>query len=101
MANSNETDTVDANVHLSKHATIRCQQRGIQKIVVDLLHQFGKRDVRPGNAIMLTLSSAKRNSLIAELKKYIHVFEQTKNTAVLVANDSEEEVITVYHRHGQ
>jgi hypothetical protein len=81
---------------LSKHAEIRCRQRGIPEKYVDLIVQYGKPKYKPGGALEYTISKRDKNEIQRQLKKMITQLDKISNKAVLVADNS---IITVYHKN--
>lgn len=80
---------------ISKHATVRCQQRGIPKDFVDLIMEFGTPHSKPGGAIEYIVRKKDKNRMISHLKHFINYLDRITNKAVLVID---EQVITVYHK---
>ncbi|WP_159690503.1 hypothetical protein [Cognatazoarcus halotolerans] len=80
----------------STHATVRCQQRGIPALVLDLLLQFGHREHDHAGAEIVYFNhrSKKRiesyaGGLISKLNEYLDSY------AVVAAG----EIVTVGHRY--
>ncbi|MBC2702951.1 hypothetical protein [Desulfobacula sp.] len=84
-------------MNITKHAIIRCQQRGISEDIIDLIFQLGKPTSRPGGAIEYKINKKDKLKLQAQLKKLANRLDKAANKAVLVVKDK---VITVYHKKG-
>jgi hypothetical protein len=82
-------------MNISRHATARCQQRGIPKNLVDLIMEFGTPNSKPGGAIEYSVHKKDKNRMIIHLKHLINSLDKVTNKAVLVI---ENQVITVYHK---
>lgn len=82
-------------MNISRHAEIRCQQRAIRPIVLDLILHFGTATKKPGSATELRVLKKDRTRIIAVLKRLIHDIEKTSGKAVVTSDD--DEVLTVYH----
>ncbi|MBD3377598.1 hypothetical protein GF406_21395 [candidate division KSB1 bacterium] len=81
---------------ISKHAEIRCQQRGIPKNSIDLILQFGTPLCKPGGVIEYKIYKKNKSQIQAHLKKLIDRLDKIENKAVLI---SDNQVITVYHKN--
>lgn len=80
---------------ISKHATVRCQQRGIPKDLVGLILEFGIQHNKPGGAIEYNVRKKDKNRIINHLKRLINDLDKAHNKALLVKDN---QVITVYYR---
>ncbi len=80
---------------ITKHAEMRCQQRGILPDAIDLILQFGTPIRKPGNVLEFRLAKRDKGRIITHLKRQIQTIDKTLNKAVLVDAD-EEEIITAY-----
>ncbi len=76
---------------MTKHAQKRLQQRGIQKLIVDLILSHGTPERAPGGAIKYHLKRPDVAGLRAAIDK-------CPNKEIIV-DESSGKVITVYHRH--
>jgi len=79
----------------TRHAEIRCKQRGISPEVVDLILAQGKPEKRSGGAWEIRLCGKEKVEWIRQLRRFIQVIDGSKGKGVLVSGDGE--VITVYH----
>ena len=77
-------------MELSKHASIRKQQRGFQADDIELITIFGTRVVRPGNAVEYQMTRKRKKHLIQAL-------DRINDKAVLLSGD-EATVVTLYNR---
>ena len=77
-------------MELSKHASIRKQQRGFQADDTELTTRFGTPVIRPGNKIEYQMTKKIKKHLIQSL-------DRVEGKAVLLSND-EETVVTLYNR---
>ena len=80
---------------ISKHATVRCQQRAIPKFLVDLIMEIGTEYSKPGGAIEYSVRMKDKNRIISYLKHLINSVERATNKAVLIIDG---QIITVYHK---
>jgi len=80
---------------ISKHAKIRCQQRGIPNNYIDLIVQFGTPLYKPGGVIEYSINKKDKNQIQNHLKNLINRLDKIGNKAVLVI---ENQIITVYHK---
>ena len=83
-------------LNITKHATIRSQQRGIPKDEIDLILEFGKKKNRPGGAVEFGILKKDKNKIIRELKWLINKIDKIQKKRVLMIENS---IITVYHNH--
>ena len=72
---------------VSKHASVRAQQRGITSMIVELILQFGTPFEKPGNAVEYRLQRR-------DIKQIIQSLDKANKKAVLINGDT---VITVYN----
>lgn len=80
---------------ISKHAKIRCQQRGIPNDEIDLIIQYGTQKNKVGGAIEYGVKKKDKNKIIQKLKRLINKLDKIQNKRVLVVDNS---IITVYHK---
>ena len=66
----------------SKHATIRGQQRGISKELMDIVYSFGARIPSHGNAEEYRLTKKRSRMLIAEHKKNLQHIKRSCDSLV-------------------
>lgn len=76
---------------VTKHATIRQQQRGITDLQFLLLKFFGEQSPMAGNASELTISKKRRAEIVQALDKAI-------NKALLISEDNGS-IITAYNKY--
>lgn len=84
-------------MYSSRHARIRCQQRGIPPLVVDLLLQFGTRERASTGTSKVFLDKGGRRrvkayagALASQLEDHLDVY--------LVVNDAGDVLVTAAHR---
>lgn len=81
---------------ISRHATIRSQQRGIPKDYIDIIVRYGTPVRRQGDTLEYRLHRKDRERIITHLKQLIQSIDKCNNKAVLV--DSKlEEIVSVYN----
>lgn len=80
---------------ISRHATVRSQQRAIPQDLIDLIVEFGTPSIRPGGAFEYIVRGKDRNRMIAHLKRLVTILEKVTNKAVFVVNG---QVVTAYHK---
>lgn len=83
-------------MHLSRHAEIRGQQRGISNAHLKLLAAFGHTERRPGNATALFMDKKGIRELEQVLREGLQALDKLRGQVVLLAADST--VITCYHQ---
>jgi len=81
----------------SKHAEVRSQQRGISRDQIDLIISHGRKFMKPGGALEYRLLKRDKNQIISMLKEQINMVEKSVGKGVLVSNDNNEVIMTVYH----
>ena len=72
------------DVHITKHAEKRMQQRGISVSDIDMILEHGKEI--EGNGIFMT--NKRSEKLIQSFKKKIAAVERLRNTKVVVDGDT-------------
>jgi len=77
-------------MELSKHASVRKQQRGFQADDIELITRFGTPVTRPGNKVEYQMTQKRKRNLLQAL-------DRVEGKAVLLSND-EETVVTLYNR---
>jgi len=83
-------------MHLSKHAAIRSQQRGIPKDYIEMIMEYGTATRKPGNAVEYKVHRKSRDRVVSHLKHLITLVDKCTTKAVLVDADHSN-VITVYN----
>lgn len=81
---------------ITNHASVRCQQRAIPPIVIDLLDQFGAREPAGEGAWKLFFDKAARRRFRAYAGQLASSLEQHLDVYAVIAQDGN--VITVAHR---
>ena len=76
-------------MELSKHASVRKQQRGFQADDIELITKFGTPVRRPGNAVEYQMTQKRKKHLIQAL-------DRVEDKAVLLSDD-EATVVTLYN----
>ena len=82
---------------ISGHAKKRQQQRGIPRLLVDLIVEFGTQQRKPGEAIEISLTKSDKQRIVSHLKFLINKLDKAESKAILESEDGS--VITVYIRH--
>jgi len=78
----------------SRHAQVRCQQRGIRSHVAGLIAAHGDKSIPCGSgAVTRSISTKERQKLIAGGKPP-QLVEKTANTRAVVYGST---IVTVYH----
>ena len=80
----------------TKHAKIRYQQRGIDRLVAECLIEFGETQFAPRGAVKICLSRRNTAEIVSALKKEIQKIERA-SSVILVQKDGE--ILTGYHRN--
>jgi hypothetical protein len=81
----------------TKHAHLRCQQRAIPQLAVDLLLQFGTAQKAPGGVCKVFLDKAGRRRLHAYAGPLASLLNEHLDVYAIV-DEKTESVITVGHR---
>jgi DNA-binding PadR family transcriptional regulator len=81
---------------LTKHARIRCQQRGIRTHHAKLIKAFGEAQRVPGNAVKYRLTKKGRKELEIIFKQGIQLLDKLKEQAIIY-DEANETIITCYH----
>lgn len=81
----------------SNHAKKRIQQRGIDKLLPDLLLQYGVAVDRPGDAYELYIPKRRLAALINEYKGILSALEQAQHVSLILSDNGD--VITAMHKH--
>jgi hypothetical protein len=76
-------------MELSRHASVRKQQRGFQADDVELIKIFGICVKRPGNVVEYQMTQKRKKHLIQAL-------DRIKDKGILLSND-EQTVVTLYN----
>ncbi len=82
--------------HKTKHAITRQQQRGIPNRELEVVMEFGDMEYRPGGAISYTITPAKKNTIIGDLKYMISLVERSAKIRVIQGESGK--VLTTYHK---
>lgn len=80
----------------TRHAEVRCQQRGFPPLVVDLLLMFGQRERAAGGAWKCYLDKQSRRKVLAYAGRTASALEPYLDAYAVLSDD--ERVITVGHR---
>ena len=80
----------------TEHANLRCQQRGISPLVVDLLMEFGASEPAGDGTTKFYFNKPARKRLAAYAGRLAAILEQYIDVFAIVAPDNR--VITVAHR---
>lgn len=83
-------------MQFTKHAAVRCQQRGIPEHYIDIIMAYGTPTRKPGNALEYKLDRKTRDRIIRDLKHLMILVDKCTRAAVLVDGDHDQ-IITVYH----
>ncbi len=77
------------------HAKIRCQQRGISRLVADYLIEYGEANYASHGAIKITLTKRNSAKIIRSLKKTINNIERARSITLVEKGGV---ILTGYHR---
>jgi UDP-N-acetylglucosamine transferase subunit ALG13 len=80
------------------HANVRCQQRGIPPIVVDMLLQFGRRDHDHAGAEIVYFDSSAKKKIEKYTGSLIGKFNEHLDSYVVMAGGAIVTVGTRYKR---
>lgn len=80
-------------MNLTQHAEARCNQRGMNNDVLEIIQQFGRVIRAPGGVEKFFYGAKEHQNAVAELKKKLKLLERAKNGTLIVAGD---DIITSY-----
>ena len=83
---------------LSKHAAKRAQQRGIERVTINLVLKHGEPQKKPDGATEYFIPRKIRDEIIRGKKQAILAIARASGVGVLVSDDDPELVITEYHK---
>ena len=83
-------------MQLTKHASIRSQQRAIPLLMIDLLIQFGVQEKAGDGTTKYYFDGASRRKVLAYAGTIARVIEEHLNVYAVV--DTTDSVVTVAHR---
>lgn len=83
-------------MNVSKHASIRCQQRAIPPLLIDLLLQFGVSESAGDGASRLFFDKVSRRRVKAYAGTLAGMFEEHLDLYAVVGADNT--IVTVAHR---
>ena len=81
---------------LSNHAEIRCQQRGMKSIIINLIGKLGRPVRKPGGALEYMITKKEKKKICMVFKQAIQALDKVDGKAILVSADNED-IITVYN----
>ena len=81
---------------ITKHAEVRCQQRGIKSDLLDLIVLHGEESTLPGGATGYFLRKKDKKNLVRKLKKTIQLLDHLGGVQVVESVDGQ--ILTAYHR---
>jgi hypothetical protein len=83
-------------VHLSSHARVRMQQRGISPEALEILLELGETSPAPGGRQVVFLERARRQELGRRAKR---IRERDRLKRLYAVTDEHGTVVTVGHRY--
>ena len=78
---------------LTKHASIRQQQRSISNLSLEIIKDHGRVLNAPGGAEKIFFGNRERDIIVSQLKKTIQLVERAKGGSIIVADGK---VLTLY-----
>lgn len=88
-------EMTDSTLAITKHAAARMQQRGIDKLTVFLLMEFGRKEYS-GTATVRYLDKKRAQRLACRLKSMAQDIERLSQLYLV---EEEETLVTVAHGH--
>ncbi|MEN8261760.1 MAG: hypothetical protein ABFS02_14545 [Pseudomonadota bacterium] len=85
----------ESNLSVTSHAGARMQQRGIDKLDVFLLREFGRKQHKEG-AVVRFFDRKRAEKVAGRLIDLAHDIQRLRNLFLVESNDA---LITVAHRH--
>lgn len=86
-------------MNLTKHASDRLQQRGIPRIAVDLLHEYGARRYDHHGVVIRYFDKRSRERLVRERGKAVVARLAGVLNVYMVVSAADGAVLTVAHRY--
>jgi hypothetical protein len=87
----------EANMGLTRHANVRCQQRGIPRLIVDWLLQYGTQTKASGGAETYFFDKRARRRIERDCgREIVRRLGDLLDAYLVIADD---EIVTVGHRH--
>ena len=86
-------------MNLTKHASDRLQQRGIPRIAVDLLHEYGARRYDHHGVVIRYFDKRSRERLVRERGKAVVARLAGVLNVYMVVSAADDAVLTVAHRY--
>lgn len=81
-------------MHITKHAEMRCQQRGIPREIVEVLLLLGQSHKRPGGVTELRISKRDKSEFLRGLSRVKQLVERAAATIIIAGDD--DVVVTAY-----
>jgi hypothetical protein len=82
-------------MQVTKHAAIRFQQRGINRIIIDYLLRYGDSTHAPGGALKISLTRKNKEKIVSSLKNEIKKIERSSRIVLIEKDNS---ILTAYHK---
>lgn len=83
-------------MHKSAHSKMRCRQRGIKEIALDLIQTIGTKTPKPGGAYEIFVSNKDKQVAVEMLKQCIQELDKLVGKAIVVTEDGT--ILTTYHK---
>jgi len=83
-------------MHISKHAKIRCQQRGFRRDYLDFIINNGSAESKPGGVVEYRLRNKDKARIQSQLKRQLQSLDKLSKKAVIVSYATGE-VVTAYN----
>ena len=88
--------TLENEIHLTKHAKKRMRQRGFNDFIMNIIQQYGRCESAPDHATKIFFGNKERQEMIGEFKRAIQLLDRAKDGTLIMA---ENEVLTVYNKN--
>ena len=80
-------------MYLTHHAETRCNQRGINREVLEIIQRYGRMSHAPGGVEKYFYGAKEHQIVVSELKRTMKLLERAKNGTLIIAGD---DIITSY-----
>lgn len=84
-------------VNLTHHCLVRCRQRGIKEVSIEIIKSLGTKVIRPGGVCEYFISRKDKQKAVETLKKCIQSMDRLEGKSIII-DEEDNEVITTYHK---
>jgi hypothetical protein len=80
-------------MNLTNHAKKRISQRGLSRLSLEIIEEFGRYQEAPGGVTKVYFGKKETQAAVSEFKKLIQLLDKTKNGTIVIADNM---VLTAY-----